>query len=174
MPKPKLPTPAAGEIVFRPSFIDETIVNAANRTVSNMPMGGFLLRHFDNGCSFEAMENQLTLPLIAMTQEVIDAVGFDWMRMSLFVRRIGSEHDISSLSPHVDVAQDMRVLIEGGQSRWIFDQPRVIEQYPDGLPLSAGDAVVLNNHCSQEHQLRHGVVLDTQLPHRTSYLFNFE
>lgn len=114
------------------------------------------------------------MPLVVMTQEVIDALPYDWKRISLFVRRIGTEHHISSLSPHVDVAQDMRVLIEGNQSRWIFDQPRMLEQYPDGLPLSAGDAVVLNNHCPWEEQLRHGVVLDTPVAHRTSYLFNFE
>lgn len=177
---PSLVIPGAGEIHHNPAFMDPALVNSVNAVTRNSDtilMTGLVFQR-KRPADVQSILNKetgfLQLPneLIAMTKFVIDAVPFEWRRVGLYIRHMGNL-GMRSLTIHADNDPSMRVLVEGDESRWKFERSKYATQYPNGLPLTRGAAIVLNNYCAIADQLRHGVELNAGTAHRTSYLYNF-
>ncbi len=170
-----LELPPAGALWVSPDFMDLELVDQANRVTdpqTYLHMRGFVWMQKSPEEVTAIIENGDTPePLCEMAQKVADALPFVWSSLSFYIRHIGTKEHTSSVSIHSDNDKSMRVLIEGGSAKWVFDQEEWTQQYPNGLLLRKGTAAVLNNLCDRSSQLRHGVT--TELDTRTSYLFNF-
>lgn len=123
----------------------------------------------------DSRSRHLLTPIENLTRmviaEALRAWEFDFF--ALYVRELGEAAGNRSLATHNDVDQDIRVLVEGHGARWLFPD-RYSDQYPDGLKLAPGDAVILNNQCDWEQQLVHGAEMSPDIPQRLSYLFLFK
>jgi hypothetical protein len=179
MPERELVLPEPSKLETIRNFIDPALIaetNAAVRAKDNL--GEFVLHHASSSEVEEIINPEKGCPLLPfslakMAGIVIDYLPFKWSRLSLYIRHMHTSQQ-RSLNIHPDNTYDIRLLIEGDRARWIFDQPKYLRQYPEGLALRAGDAVILNNQCPKEMQVRHGVRLGDDVNVRTSYLFNFQ
>lgn len=179
MQKTTFPIPKPGELEVLRGFRTHEEMGEVNAAAQHVSFNNWIFNHSTRDQVEDMIAGgtgQITIPksYIELTHAVVEATDFDWRVLGLYVRHMGGNYHASSLDIHADQTHDLRVLVEGHGATWEFDQPGVVEEYPDGLQLRTGDAIILNNQCMPYRQLRHGVRLASQLAVRTSHLFIFK
>lgn len=174
----RLSIPSQGNIEYHPGFVPTEAVEELNSAFSNANQAVLFTGEYQTIedptplHAADPISSEQGLAIHALAKIVVPEVDTEWDEYGVAVRRMGNP-GLSSLAIHKDGARDIRVLVEGHQSRWHFGDSSYKERYPEGLELSAGDVVVLNNMCPRSEQLAHGVAIGNVIPIRLSYLFYF-
>lgn len=100
--------------------------------------------------------------------------GQDLSSVIMFARRLGTSCGRNSVPMHKDKSNDLRVLIEGDRSAWRFKQDFMLLQYPDGIDLTRGSAIVIDNRTmNKSKRSAHAVSVDDSVFERWSFLSKF-
>lgn len=174
----KLPIPNPGELEVCRGFRTAEQMGEVNAAARLERANGYIFSYCSRNLVEELISGDtrpttIPEPFVNLTHAVVEALDYDWRQADLYVRHMGGDKGVRSVSIHTDNSHDIRVLVEGDGATWEFDQPQLLEEYPEGLQLQTGDVTILNNKCEMDEQLRHGVRLALNQEVRTSYLFSF-